>query len=282
MKCAWNELLSILPTRMRVEVDKHGKDTLQELRLRLGHTPQMVTSQKNLWLEGTVTEQEIGFVVNTASRYSPWAAASAAKGYITSRGGHRIGLCGQAVIQENTMKGIRCPTSVCIRIARDYPGIAERATQITGNILILGPPGSGKTTLLRDLVRQKSQSEQGSVVVVDERGELFPVSSNGYCFDTGRCTDVLTDCSKTVGIEIALRTMGPTWIAMDEITAAQDCHAMTQAAWCGVYLIATAHASSVSDLRARAIYRPILECGLFDTALVMRRDKSWRKEQIFL
>lgn len=282
MKCAWNELLSILPPRLKADVDKYGKEALQEVRLRQGGSPELVTSRESRWLDGCVSEQEIEFVVNMASRYSPWSATTAAKGYITARGGHRIGLCGMTVMDGNTMTGVRHPTSLCIRVARDFPGIGEKAAGINGNILILGPPGSGKTTLLRDLIRQKSDTGQGSIAVVDERGELFPHTQNGYCFEPGRRTDVLTGCPKTVGIEAALRTMGPSWIAVDEITAAQDCHAMTQAGWCGIHLIATAHASSVSDLRSRPIYRPVIECGLFETALVMQRDKSWRKERFCL
>jgi len=280
MKCAWDALLSILPPRMKVEVDKHGKNTLQELRLRLGQCPQLVTSRGILWLEGYVTEQEIGFVVNMASRYSPWSAATVSNGFITARGGHRIGLCGAAVISNGEMTAIRTPTSLCIRVARDFPDIAAKASAVSGNILILGPPGSGKTTLLRDLIRQKSALGRGSVAVVDEREELFPLSQGGYCFDTGMCTDILTGCPKSTGIETALRTMGPAWIAVDEITAAQDCVAMIQAGWCGVKLIATAHASSVADLRSRPIYRSLMECNLFETALIMQPDKSWRKERI--
>lgn len=280
MKCAWNELLAILPPGLKADVDKHGKDTLQELRLRQGQAPQLVTGHKIIRLSGEITQQDICFVVNAASRYSPWSASSVSQGYITAKGGHRIGLCGAAVVNSDEMMTIRTATSLCIRVARDFPGVAMQAGPLQGNILIIGPPGSGKTTLLRDLIRQKSESGQGSIVVVDERGELFPVTEKGYCFATGSSTDILTGCPKYVGIETALRTMGPAWIAVDEITAARDCEAMTQAGWCGVNLIATAHASSVSDLRSRAVYRPLIACGLFETALVMQRDKSWRRERI--
>ncbi len=280
MKCAWSELLAILPPGLKADVDKHGRDTLQELRLRQGQRPHLVTSHGIMRLNGGITQQDISFVVNTASRYSPWSATTVSQGYITARGGHRIGLCGAAVVNNSEMVTIRSATSLCIRVARDFPGVALQAGPLKGNTLIIGPPGSGKTTLLRDLIRQKSGSEQGSIVVVDERGELFPVTEIGYCFDTGGSTDILTGCPKNVGIETALRTMGPAWIAVDEITAAKDCEAMTQAGWCGVNLIATAHASTISDLRNRAVYRPLVDCGLFETALVMQRDKSWRRERI--
>ena len=146
-----------------------------------------------------------------------------------------------------------------------------------GNILIIGPPGSGKTTLLRDWIRQVSNIGPGSIAVVDERGELFPADA---CFDAGPRTDVLSGCSKPGGLEMVLKTMGPASIAVDEITSDEDCDALIQAGWCGVRVLATAHASSVSDLKGKQLYRKLLDTGLFDQVLVMNMDKSWRAERI--
>lgn len=275
MRCAWNELLKIVPQSIRQDVDRQGRDTLQELRLRLGMVPEMVTAKGPVRLSGIVTESDISFVVNTASRYSPWAAATAAKGYITAQGGHRIGICGEAVISGGSITGIRSPTSLCIRVARDFPGIAAKAAGLRGNTLILGPPGSGKTTLLRDLIRQISDSGIGSVAVVDERGELFPLG-----FPTGKRTDILSGCTKVQGVQMTLRTMGPAWIAVDEITAREDCEALTEAGWCGVRLLATAHASDRADLNRRPVYRPLLDCGLFENLIILHPDKSWRTERM--
>jgi len=280
MKCDWNSFLGILPLNMRREVDALGRTSLQELRLRLHQQPELIADDKAIRLNMSVSTQELSFIVNAASKYSPWAAATAVKGYITAAGGHRIGMCGETVWDQGAIKGIRVPTSLCIRVARDFPGIAAEAACIKGNILILGPPGSGKTTLLRDLIRQKSDKDTCSVGVVDERGELFPVTERGHCFETGKHTDIISGCSKSAGIDILLRTMGPGCIAVDEITAQQDCDALLGAGWCGVSLLATAHASSVQDLLFREVYKPLVRCGLFETALVMNRDKTFRKERI--
>jgi stage III sporulation protein AA len=114
---------------------------------------------------------------------------------------------------------------------------------------------------------------------VDERGEIFPV---GDIFEPGLRTDVLTGCSKAQGVQMALRTMGPTCIAMDEITATEDCQALLRAAWCGVELLATAHASDVIDLRRRPVYRPLVQSGLFSQVIVLNRDKSWHMERMEL
>jgi len=235
---------------------------------------------RSVWLPFEATADDLSFVINMASRYSPWAASTIRRGYITASGGHRIGLCGDAVIQNGEMSGIRNPVSLCMRVARDFPGIARDALKFSNSVLIVGKPGSGKTTLLRDLIRQRSDNQTGSIAVVDERGELFPSADHTFCFPIGKRTDVLTGCGKEQGIESLLRTMGPACIAVDEITAESDCRALMNAGWSGVSLLATAHAESIRDLHARPIYRPIVNSGLFDTLIVMQPDKSWRAERV--
>ena len=276
MNCAWKELMAILPSWLSQQVDNRNQNTLQELRLRLNQPPQLICKDQTFWLSRDVTVDDLNFCINTASRYSPWSAQSAAHGYITAPGGHRIGLCGDAVMSGGSMTGIRTIRSVCIRVARDFPGIAVKFANYSGSILLIGPPGSGKTTLLRDLIRQISLHE--TVAVVDERCELFP---NNF-FQCGKALDILSACPKTVGIDILLRTMGPDTIAVDEITAATDCNSLIHAAWCGVRLLATAHAASLHDLQQRDVYAPLIQKKLFQHIFVLNRDKTVRDERMEL
>ena len=275
LKCAWSELLGILPTWLRTEVDRLGRDTLQEIRMRRGSPVFLVRAGGSGKVFRVVEQEDIQYVINAACRYSPWTASTAAQGFITAPGGHRIGLCGDALIRSGEMKGIGTVRSVNIRVCRDFPGICGNLWLHNEGLLILGPPGSGKTTLLRDCIRQRSQHE--SVSVVDERGEIFPPKAD---FNMGIHTDVLTGCSKCQGVLFVLRTMSPDCIAVDEITASADCDGLIQAGWCGVSLLATAHASSVSDLRSRPVYAPLIASGLFRTAVILRKDKSWYTERI--
>ena len=272
MMCAWDALLQIIPQRMRQSVDDLGRYRMQELRLRQGAPPELVLDGKSEWLDDICLREDIGFCIQAASRYSPWAAESIQRGFLTAPGGHRLGLCGLALYRNGYMTGMREITSICIRVARDYPGIAADVPE-TGSVLILGAPGWGKTTLLRDLIRQRSRFTQ--ISVVDERGELFP---NG--FDTGIRTDILRGCHKEQGMEQVLKTMGPGCIALDEITAVEDCEGLIRASGCGVSILATAHASSLEEFKSRSIYKPIVDREIFQWLLVMHADKSYHAERM--
>lgn len=280
MRCAWEAFISLLPHWLRKSVDEQGSGTLQELRLRLNSPPELITAKGNMTLQRCICADDLCFCINAASRYSPWTATTMAQGYLTAPGGHRIGVCGNAVMVNGIMTGISTATSLCLRVARDFPGIASKVKCHSGSVLIIGKPGSGKTTLLRDLIRQRSNFVEGSIAVVDERGEIFPSAQGQFCFATGRRTDILNGCKKSQGIQTVLRSMGPEVIALDEITAREDCEALLHAGWCGVKLLATAHAGSKQDLLQRPVYRPILENKLFDTLLILHPDKSWHEERL--
>lgn len=275
MNCAWEALIAILPQYLRAEEAGWDRENLQEIRLRLNQPAELVFGHGSLWAGESCSREELNFVVNAASRYSPWAATTAAQGYVTAPGGHRIGICGTCASYQGEVNGVRQVSSLCIRVAKDISGIGRGVPNV-GSVLILGPPGSGKTTLLRDIIRSRSDTGPGSIAVVDERGELFPPEAD---FPKGKRTDVITGCTKRQGIDAVLRTMGPSTIAVDEITSQEDCEALFQAGWCGVSLLATAHAFSAEDLYKRGVYKPLVEQKLFDTLLVMNRDKTWKQER---
>lgn len=267
-------LLNILPSGIRTGVELVGTDRLLELRLRLNRNVQLVCLDGLRLLPVTVLPEHLSNVVNMASQYSPWCAATASMGYLTIRGGHRIGICGDAIVKDGRMTGFRKIESLCIRVNRDITGISENLPN-RGSLLILGPPGTGKTTLLRDYIRRLSY--KAAVSVVDERGELFPEGVR-----RGTNVDILTGCPKAYGMETVLRVMNPEYIAVDEITSSEDSAAIIHCAYCGVRLLATAHAGSLDDFRKRPVYRPVLESGVFEHIAVMHPDKTYHVEEMTL
>lgn len=273
-------LLQIFPLWLRKEITAEILSRVLEIRLRCGQAVEIVMLKESVWLKRVVCEEDIRFCVNMASKYSPWTAASLYQGFITIEGGHRIGVAGCWTIDDSGRRNIQRLTSLCIRISKDFQNISGELYQHHGSVLILGRPGSGKTTLLRDLIRKISNFRTGAVCVIDERKEIFPMNGDKFCFPIGLRTDVLSGCPKRKGIEIAIRCMGPKVIAVDEITAQSDCAALIEAGWCGVDILATAHASGKDDLFSRPIYRPLVESGLFHDLVMMNQDKSWYVERM--
>lgn len=278
MKCHWSELLNLLPFWLRDPVDKLGKEDMQELRLRIFSPPEVKTGHGSFWLERNVSMEDISYCLNMATRYSPWTSGSIKEGFLTAQGGHRIGICGECVYDGEKLKNINQVSSVCIRIAREYPDVSGTAFRNRDSVLIIGSPGSGKTTFLRDLICKTSNHYEGAVTVVDERRELFPCAGGKFLFERGKRTDILSGGRKTIGIEMAIRTMGPSVVAVDEITGQADCEALQKAARCGVRLFATAHAGNKEELSERKIYSSIMQEHIFDRLIVMRQDKTWYEE----
>ncbi len=199
------------------------------------------------------------------------------KGYITLPGGHRVGVAGRAVWQDGRIVTQTEITGLNIRYAHDISGIAaplvERLRQggVRGNSwLIAAPPRAGKTTLLRDLVRWFSHGGW-RVVVVDERCEIAGTNGGNRGFDLGNHADVLQGWSKPEGIIIAIRTLGPDVIVVDELGGDEDLAALLQARHAGVEVIGTLHArDATAELNPRL--EQLWESQLFDAVVFLGRN----------
>ena len=67
-----------------------------------------------------------------------------------------------------------------------------------------------------------------------------------------------------------------TILAVDEITAPEDIKALESAQGCGVKLLATAHGCGREDLERRGLYRQLLEKGLVEKLVLIRRQGEQR------
>ena len=281
------QALRICPPGLRQAIDRlPDAGAMEELRLRCGQPPACRIAGKERALPlAPVTPELLRGILEQATQRSAYAMQEMTRcGFVTLPGGHRLGICGTAVVQNGTITALREPSSLNLRIARQPDGIADRLRDALWarpqSVLLCGAPGSGKTTLLRNLIRQLSDRFGWRICVVDERLELAACASGVPQFRLGAHTDVLSGAPKAAGIELLLRTMNPEWIAVDEITAEADLRAAMQAAGCGVGLLATIHAADAAELTQRPLYRQLLAEKVFRLAVRIRRDEAGRTYEV--
>lgn len=281
----------ILPLRIRqavMNIDRSELKEIQEIRLRRSK-PLCVTALGKEYALTTdsrlvndaraaliVSEEEVTSAYRAALDNSIHShAADIRQGFITAAGGCRVGFSGTAVTGSEgrgTLLGVKDISSLNIRIAREILGCAEGIydrfmKDEPASLLIAGTPGSGKTTVLRDLCRLLGQSAK--IAVIDERNELAAVKNGCANCDVGLHSDVFTSYSKRDAIEIALRTMSPDVLVCDEIGSKNELEAFALALDSGVKIVASCHASCVSEVRRRPAVSRLIKLGAFDSCAVL-------------
>jgi stage III sporulation protein AA len=210
------------------------------------------------------------------------------QGFLTLPGGHRVGFAGHAVVREGRLHAMKWVASLDIRLAtaaatNARSAVLPRLVDGEGGIhstLVVAPPRAGKTTLLRELVRLVSTGApelavSGQAVgVVDERSELGGASEGVPTLSLGPRTDLVDACPKAEGMFLLVRALGPRLIATDEIGRPEDANAIVEAATAGVRVLATAHARSLEELRARPSLRPLWRTRVIERFVLLSRRRG--------
>lgn len=278
-----DEIFRILPSKIVKGLQNLGtRNGITEIRLRVGKQGIIIASGIEIVVSDVILLQDLLEILVKVSKNSIYAIQNDINnGYVVISGGHRIGICGEAVVCDGKIKNIKNINSMNIRIARQIIGCADKLMPYIvennnfKNTLIVSPPGCGKTTILRDSIRQVSNGvkELGfsgkNVGLVDERGEVASVS-NGTCnLDLGARTDIMSNCSKSIGIEMLVRSMGISIIATDEIGSKEDVKAIEYASLSGVGLLFTMHGKNLDDIKRKDGMSYLIDNNLFSNIVFL-------------
>lgn len=299
----FNYLLEYLDpeiSRILYKIPDNKKANIEEIRIR-NEKPLMISGEaKDYYVssKGQLSKYEKeGFVVRgeqlnktfqIISNYSIYAFEEEIRnGFITLRGGHRVGIAGKTVYNSKGVETIRNISSLNIRIAREKIGISDRIMKYIikypnsiYNTLIVSPPQCGKTTLLRDIIRNISDGipelniRGMKVGVVDERSEIAGVYNGVPQKKVGMRTDILDGCLKSDGIIMLIRSMSPEVIATDELGGYEDIKAINEALKAGIKLISTVHGEDLEDILTKNGLGEIIERKIFERIIIMDNSQG--------
>lgn len=282
-----NEIENLLPKRyLEAYRLAERKQTIEEIRLRVngpimfyGKSGEIYTGENIL-----VKKEDIEEAMEYIFGYSMYAYENQIKeGFVTIRGGHRVGVAGKIVMDGDNIKNITNISSINIRISHEVYGAGEKLAPYIfekkiSNVLIISPPMAGKTTLLRDLIRIGSDTYKLKISVIDERGELGAVYMGEPCNNIGIRSDVFDNAPKDRGIMMSIRAMSPQIIAVDEIGQAADVKALLEAFNCGVKVFATIHGTGLEDISKKDRFSHIIKEGYFDRFIILSKNTDGTRE----
>lgn len=276
----FSEILYFFPHTLNeiLNLDKNLWNFAEEIRIRNGQAVVIKMHNNEIWLNKKVENEEIIRLLENFSSNSIYAVQSEINnGFITIRGGHRVGIAGTSVIENSSVKNIKYISSLNIRIAREIKGCSYPVLDYILedndflNTIIISPPGCGKTTILRDMIRCLSngyKSFKGKYIgLVDERSEIAAMYKGIPQNDVGKRTDVMNSCAKHIGINMLIRSMSPQIIATDEIGGEKDEEAIYNAIYSGIELLFTAHGENLNDVSSTFIKNKI-----FSNIIILKKD----------
>ena len=254
---------------------------VHEVRLRVGHgvfltlqgqqTPLAALPECPAQLRQLIlTQMQLDEIFHTLCGGAVHAHQSElAQGFLTTASGCRAGISGkyidregQIVLQQVHTIDLRIARTVCIQLPEQLRSMMMQ--RFTG-MLVAGEPDSGKTTLLRQIAVWLA-GQNRRVCAVDSRMELFPHQEQP-------ALDVISGIPKGTAVQMALRTLSPQVIVLDELGDMSETKALEQGFFSGVDFIASIHAATVEE----ALQRPqvqYLQQHKMLTALVLLQGSN--------
>lgn len=138
---------------------------IEEIRLRNTKNIIIKLADKEIVIDYKVSSEDLIETISLISENSIYSYQNQiCNGYITVKGGHRVGITGNVAFEDNQVININYIYSLNFRIAREVIGCSNSVIKYICNYrnnkiyntLIIGKPSSGKTTLLRDIIRNLS------------------------------------------------------------------------------------------------------------------------------
>lgn len=274
------EILNYFPVNINnvllnlINNNKHIENNIQEIRVRVDRPIILKIQKNNIAIDYIVNQREMLQIIERICENSIYAYKNQiCEGFLTVKGGHRVGITGTVVIDNGNIINIKYISSINFRIARQVLNCSNRIlkeiiNKENNNIfnsLIVSPPGCGKTTILRDTIRRISNGIDEmnftgkTCGVVDERGEIAAMYKGIPQNDLGIRTDVIENVSKSKGMKMLIRSMSPEVIACDEIGSKDDVDAIENAINSGVKGIFTMHGKTLDDVRNNKDVYKIIE-----------------------
>lgn len=287
---AEEDIIGILPLKIGTLLkERLLKEQIYEIRIKIGK-PILVYSKYGENIVNYVpTKEDMKSLIQKISNYSLYAyEEDIRQGFITIKGGHRIGIAGECVMEKGEVKTIRNISSINIRVCSEVIGCSDKLIKYIYsqkenrifNTIIISPPKCGKTTILRDIARNISNGMNSiglygrKVAVIDERSEIgachFGIPQN----DLGMRTDILDNCLKKEGMIMAIRSLSPEILICDEIGTKGDVEALLMAFNSGVNIITSIHGFTIEDLYKRKVFNELLDNGIIERAIVLSSRKG--------
>ncbi len=281
------EIFLYFPFKAREELSKFDSNSVEEIRIRNNRPIFLKIGQDEIRTGYTIHTEEILEILQKICDNSIYTYQNQiCNGYITIRGGHRIGITGNVVIKDGQVTNISHIYSLNFRIARQVldcsnyvlPYVINKNSIF--NTMLVSPPGRGKTTILRDLVRKLSNGiteyhfKGINVAVADERGEIAAMYKGVPQNDIGERTDVLDNIPKALGMKMLVRSMNPKVIVADEIGTKEDVEAIKYAICSGVKGIFTAHGDSIEDIIRNPILSELYSENLFERIIFIKENRE--------